>query len=304
MKTINLIIIVILAAFSAPSSYAEEAEVWFDKAREHAGDGADDMAQWFDSFFGDQQTESDRFAETYLRVIARSLLYQNSDSSQHLRVRGNIKLPNLSHRLELIFEDSDAGSDETDTVPGAGAEDVRAGIKWNWLDNDAIKLDLTAHWRDSGLRPGVRFRQQKALSDKVLFQWYHRFDYGKDGWETSSDFAFDRKLGPDRLIRWRNRIDTSIGREPAHWRSVLQFRSMQGDGVGEIGRQWFVGLSGTGSRTLSEMTKTIGFTWRRSFWRDYLWFEVEPRYIWNSEACECNTAGIQVKAEVLLFDPD
>ncbi|MEY3008212.1 MAG: hypothetical protein RI942_2554, partial [Pseudomonadota bacterium] len=37
---------------------------------------------------------------------------------------------------------------------------------------------------------------------------------------------------------------------------------------------------------------------------DYLWFEVEPRYIWNSEVCECNTAGIQLKAEVLLFDPD
>ena len=304
MKNSNLVIVLVFAVLSSVPSYSAEPENWFDRARHQMDDGADGVAQWFDSFFGDHQAESDRFAETYLRVIARSLLYQNSDSSQHIRVRGNIKLPNLSHRLELIFEDSAPVNNETNTLPGTGAEDIRAGIRWRGLETDAVKLDLTAHWRDSGLRPGVRFRQQRTLAESLLFQWYHRFDYEKQGWGTSSDFSFDKKLSESELIRWRNRIDTSLGREPAHWGTVLQLRSMQGDGVGEIGRQWFVGLSGTGSRTFSQMTKTVGFTWRRSFWRDYLWFEVEPRYIWNSETCECNTAGLQLKAEVLLFDPD
>ncbi len=294
---------VFVFVFDCPSVQANQDE-WFDSARDLAQEKVDAAALWFDGYFGDPQADPDALAHNYMRVIGRTLWYAESATQTSFRVRGSLHLPRFNERLELLFEDDQSDESDSDVLPGEGFDETQVALRWHWIDNDDVKLDLTAHWKDSGLRPGVRFRRSVSLSRSSALRGYHRFDYNSDGWDTVTDVAIDRTLGNSSSLRWRNRLDTSLGREKARWRSVLQLRSIQGDGVGEIGRQWFVGLSGTGSRTLSEMTKTIGFTWRRSFWRDYLWFEVEPRYIWNSEACECNTAGIQLKAEVLLFDPD
>jgi hypothetical protein len=85
---------------------------------------------------------------------------------------------------------------------------------------------------------------------------------------------------------------------------VLQSRYVEGSGADSIGRQWFAGVAGEGSSAWRDTAKYVGVTWRRSYLRDYLWFEVEPRYTWQSALCDCDTASLQLRVEVLLFDPD
>ncbi len=293
----------VVCVFACPSVQANQDE-WFDNARHVAQEKVDAVALWFDGYFGDPQADPDALAHNYMRVIGRTLWYAESATQTSVRIRGSLHLPRFNERLELLFEDDQPDESDPKALLGEGFNETQVALRWHWIDNDAWKLDLTAHWKNSGVRPGVRFRRSVVLSRSVALRGYHRFDYNSEGWDTVTDIAIDRTLTNSSSLRWRNRIDTSLGREEARWRSVLQLRSIQGDGVGEIGRRWSVGLAGLGSPSLTDATKTVSFTWRRSFWRDYLWFEVEPRYIWNSEACECNTAGIQLKAEVLLFDPD
>ena len=278
--------------------------LWLDRAHDSAATGVDNIALWLDGFFGDQQTEDEAFAKSYLRVIGRYLWHQNADNEPHMRLRGTLYLPNISDRLSLIFDDDSTASEPSDSMPGAETESPEIGIKWRLSQRDFSGIDLTAHWRDSGVRPGVRYRREMPLADDVGMRFYHRFDYGKEGWETSSEIMFDKKITNNHLYRWRTRVDTTLGDQPAHWRTVLQSRYVQGSGADSIGRQWFAGVAGEGSVGWEEMAKYVGFTWRRSYLRDYLWFEVEPRYTWQSAMCDCDTASVQLRVEVLLFDPE
>lgn len=287
---------------SEPGS--SEDLVWLDRAHQSASARVDRMALWIDGVFGDQVTEDDALAQSYLRVIGRYAWNENVENTNNLRVRGTLYLPNVNDRLALLFDDDDIGDQELDTIPGAGSESPDVGIQWRLSEADYSRVDLTAHWRDSGIRPGIRYRSQVPVNDDMAMRFYHRFDYGKDGWESSSELIFDQKINSGHLYRWRTRVDTSLGNEPASWRTVLQSRHAKGEGASLHARQWFLGMAGQGSPAWEHAAKYVGVTWRRSYVRDYLWFEVEPRYTWQSAMCDCDTASLQLRVEVLLFDPD
>ena len=278
--------------------------VWLDRAHQSATTSVDNMALWIDGVFGDQVTEDEAMAESYLRVIGRYSWNENAENANNLRVRGTLYVPKVNDRLALLFDDDDIGDEALDTIPGAGSESPDLGIQWRLSKQDASSIDLTAHWRDSGIRPGIRFRRQTPVTDNVAMRFYHRFDYGKDGWETSTELIFDNKVTSGHLYRWRTRLDTSLGDEAASWRTVFQSRHAKGEGAALHARQWFLGVAGKGSSAWRDTAKYVGVTWRRSYVRDYLWFEVEPRYTWQSALCDCDTASLQLRVEVLLFDPD
>ena len=277
---------------------------WLDRAHQSASASVDNMALWIDGVFGDQVTEDEALAKSYLRVIGRYAWNDSADNANNLRLRGTLYLPNVNERLALLFDDDDIGEQELDTIPGAGSESLDVGLQWRLSEQDYSRVDLTAHWRDSGIRPGLRYRHQAPLTDTTAMRFYHLFDYGKDGWETSSELIFDNKITSGHLYRWRTRLDTTLGDEAASWRTVLQSRHAKGEGAALHARQWFVGLAGQGSLDWQDTAKYVGVTWRRSYVRDYLWFEVEPRYTWQSSLCDCDTASLQVRLEIFLFDPD
>ena len=287
----------------AESGVAEDL-VWLDRAHQSAATSVDNMALWIDGVFGDQVTEEEALAQSYLRIIGRYEWNEGAENSNNLRVRGTLYLPKVNDRLALLFDDDDIGEQELDTIPGAGSESPDLGIQWRLLKQASSSIDVTAHWRDSGIRPGLRLRRQIPLTDDVAMRFYHRFDYAKDGWETSSELILDKKVSSGQLYRWRTRVDTSLGDEAASWRTVLQSRHAKGEGAAHHARQWFVGVAGQGSPAWQDLAKYVGVTWRRSYVRDYLWFEVEPRYTWQSALCDCDTASLQLRMEVLLFDPD
>ena len=302
----------LILLISAPLAQAEPEDstiepqraVWLDLAHQSATARVDNMALWIDGVFGDQITEDEALAKSYLRVIGRYGWNENANNAEHLRLRGTLYLPNINDRLALMFDDDNARGEESETMPGAGSESPDFGVQWRLLKQNFSRVDLTAHWRDSGIRPGIRYRNQLPVTDDVSMRFYHRFDYGKDGWETSSEVMLDNKVSSGHLYRWRTRIDTTLGDEPTSWRTVLQSRHAKGEGASLHARQWFIGLAGKGSVDLEDAAKYIGITWRRSYVRDYLWFEVEPRYTWQSALCDCDTASVQLRVEVLLFDPE
>lgn len=302
---------ILLMLFIPSAQGRDEAEsgvakdlVWLDRAHQSAATSVDNMALWIDGVFGDQVTEEEALAQSYLRIIGRYEWNEGAENSNNLRVRGTLYLPKVNDRLALLFDDDDIGEQELDTIPGAGSESPDLGIQWRLLKQASSSVDVTAHWRDSGIRPGLRFRRQIPLTDDVAMRFYHRFDYAKDGRETSSELILDKKVSSGHLYRWRTRLDTTLGDEAASWRTVLQSRHAKGEGAALHARQWFVGLAGQGSSAWRDTAKYVGITWRRSYVRDYLWFEVEPRYTWQSALCDCDTASLQLRIEVLLFDPD
>lgn len=275
---------------------------WLDRARSSAESGVDDLAIWLDGYFGDAQYEADTLAKSYVRVIQESIWFDRDDLDYEAKLRGTLYLPRINERFSLLVgEDSEQQQEDRSFSPSR--QDNSVGAQWRLLQRQQASFDLTAQWKDSGVRPGVRFHLRTPLSRQTSVGFYQKLYYGKYGWESTSDLLLDRRISSTRLVRWRSSVDSVLDSDEISWRTVLQSRYVPHGGSGGSGRQWFMGMSGENSGGFDDISKDVGVTLRGPLVSDYLWFEVEPKYTWDADICGCNVASLKLSFELLLFDP-
>lgn len=297
-----LAMVTFLLCLMVAAQGAAAQDSWLERTRNSAESGVDGLALWLDGYFGDAQYEADTLAKSYARVIQESVWSEHDDIDYDVKLRGTLYLPRVNERFSLIVGE-DSEQQEEDPSLNTNNQDNSVGAQWRLLQRQQSSFDLTAQWKDSGVRPGVRYRLRTPLSAQTSLGYYQKFFYGKDGWESASDLVLDRRVSSSRLLRWRSSVDSVLETEEVTWRTVFQSRYVPHTGIGGSGRQWFMGFSGRNSGGLDDIAKNIGVTLRRPLVSDYLWFEIEPKYTWDSDLCQCDTASLQLSFELLLFDP-
>jgi hypothetical protein len=285
---------------------SESADGWVEGGHRYAARKADEMTQWVDNFFGNDERDLE---QAYSRLRLRTIYDWDDRLDNEIKVRlgGKVSLPQISERLDLVFrgEDMDGFNDR-------GVEDAdedRIGLQYEVGPEDRRngRFKLTVGFGSSGPKPGVKYVYQDALAEDVSFRFTQRFTYDLgDGGYGSSRFVVDKALRERELIRAYTRFLYGEKTEGTEWSTSLSYaRGWEGEG-GRVGASWlYVGADGQTEPYDFVKNYKVGMRIRRQAYKDFLFWEIEPSYNWRIDEPYFDREGawrIELRLEFLLFD--
>ena len=285
---------------------SESPDGWVEGSHRYAARKADEMTQWVDNFFGNDERDLE---QAYSRLRLRTIYDWDDrlDNEVKVRLGGKVSLPQISDRLDLVFrgEDMDGFNDR-------GVEDAdedRIGLQYEVGPEDRRngRFKLTVGFGSSGPKPGVKYVYQDALAEAVSFRFTQRFTYDLgDGGYGSSRFVVDKALRERELIRAYTRFLYGEKTEGTEWSTSLSYaRGWEGEG-GRVGASWlYVGADGQTEPYDFVKNYKVGMRIRRQAYKDFLFWEIEPSYNWRIDEPYFDREGawrIELRLEFLLFD--
>lgn len=259
-------------------------------------------ARWLDDLFGDWHDDE---ATLRLRVIAELGKDEESVLKGNLRVRGVADLPNAFTRLRLVLSDDESdgattnGDNPAAPVLGRFRDNAALALRWVPFSGLGFKTDV-----DLGLRstPEVyarwRLRQQWQLGQDQLLRLGQTFRYGYESQGVSiSQLEAERAFDANSTLRigtvWRaEEAETAVGFQ---WSHGLSLQHMVGSD-GSLSYGWAVaGLTRPHYRRESHGPWLV---WRQSLWREWLFYEIEPRITYYRRLGFEDVASLVVRLEV------
>ena len=286
--------------------YATEGEKphWVDTSHEYATNRAQAMVQWMDDFFGAEVRDAER-ADTFLRTILVDSWDERDGHDPTVRLRGQISLPKVSERVDLFFSGEES---EQTLTEEERAQENDVGVRFNFRDGRRTRLDATLSVRSGpALLPGVRFRYQQPITENSWGRVTQRLQYHtEDGVRSLTNFDVNRRLSGSSLLRWGGRLRWREETEFWDWNTGLTYRRWIDDHVDfPSAVEYFVTLSGRDKPETFETNYRVGMLYRKQFFREFLFFEVEPSYNWRRDTFEEEREGVLqvvLRLEVMLDD--
>ncbi|MDG2460908.1 MAG: hypothetical protein P8M73_08500 [Luminiphilus sp.] len=281
-------------------------ERWIDAGHDYATTKANEMTQWVDNFFGNDERDLEQ-ADSRLRLRTIYNWDGRLDNEVKFRLGGKVSLPQISKRLDLVFrgEDMDDFSNEGVDDP---SED-RIGLQYQVGPTEAQhhRFDLTVGFGSSGPKPGVKYVYQDAFAEDLNFRFTQRFTYdlGEGGYGTSR-FVLDKALRERELVRAYTKLLYGEETDGTEWSSSLSYaRGWEGDG-GRVGASWlYIGADGQTEPYDFVKNYKVGLRLRRQALRDFLFWEIEPSYNWRVDEPYFDREGawrVELRLEFLMFD--
>ena len=271
---------------------AEEAvdESWLDGSYENIDESTDDLAQWFDSFFG-LPREVENEASSVVRLRPEIKWDEDDGTDLKLRVTGRVELPRTSDRLSLIFsgEDGDYEEELYDPSVSTGGGSA-AGLQYQVRREKRSAAYLFAGFKAGpNVKLGARFRIQDELFKKGQYRFSEEvFWEGGDGFTSRTRLDLDRILASNKLLRWASKVDYGEETNGAEWNSRLAWIRRHDK---RTGYQVFLFINGQTDPDVLR-SRGIGFSFRRRWLREWLYLELEPRYGWQKGQFESNRDGV------------
>lgn len=273
---------------------------WVDNSHAYATERAQKLTEWMDGFFGDPVYDLEK-PESLLRLEWENTWDEVDDYKTRLRLRGKVRLPALSERINIIF----SGEDGDPSVERDQNNEDNAEILYNLGERMRQRLDVTLGLNSSGLKPGVRYRNQGPISDNYRYRYTHRLEWEKnEGFYTTAQVNLDHVLSDTQLIRWGSRLTYGEETYGLDWRTGISYR------------QKFITPRLRDPFVLSMFTTMNGFTdpswienyrvgmrFRRQLFRRYLFMEVEPSYNFRKREDEAHRKrawNIVLRFEILF----
>lgn len=265
---------------------------WLDRSHEYASRSSDRLASWIDHFFGASRTDQES-AYSSLRLSLENDWEEGEGSDQNLRLRGKVHLPRINERLSLIFSDEEQEGvrvdSAVDSVTGK-KENAKVGLQYNVQDKQRSRLDFNLGVRSSfKAKANVRHRYEIPVGEHYLHRFTQTAFYiDGEGFGVRSRYELDRSLDDHRLLRWANHIKFSEDTEGLEWATRLSL----GDKLNEQSAvSYFVWTGGETRPDTLTTSYGFGVRYRRSFYRPWLFYELEPAYAWKRELPEMSREG-------------
>jgi len=253
----------------------------------------DGIARWFDNFFGDKQRERES-AHSIVRLAYRQTFFEGGEQADKLRLRGKVRLPKLSRRVNLIFSD-----DEDDFRQQAGnnnktfadEESQSIALQLDVRRESAFKLDHRIGLRSGNeLRVGSRARYHKVFAERwkagISEELY---------WQDTKGFAsrtitdIDYVHDPERLTRWRTHYDYGEKTRGVEWHTRLSFSRALGD---DRAISYYLRTFGVTRPDYLTRSYGPGLVYRQNFLKSWLFWEIEPQYSWVRAEVDDRGEGI------------
>lgn len=287
----------------------DEEDGWIDDGHDYAARKANEMTQWVDNFFGNDERDLEQ-AESRLRLRTIYDWDQRLSNEVKFRLGGKVNLPQISDRLDLVFRGEDMdGMGERDSER---YDEDRVGFQLQVGNTELEKhrFDLTMGISSAGLRPGVKYVFQDAFAKNLNFRFTQRVMHENDeGLYGTSQFVLDKALDERSLVRSYTRLMRGEETDGLEWSTNLSYARVWNNDRGRVGATWYyIGAEGQTEPYDHVSNYMVGVRFRRQAYRDFLFWEVEPSYNWRIDEPYFDRDGawkIVLRLEFLLFDdPD
>jgi hypothetical protein len=258
---------------AGPHDPNEPPITWVDESHTAITNQAQALTEWMDAFFGDPNYDLEQ-AESFLRLEFIQQWDEDDGSDFNLRLRGKVQLPQISKRLNLIFQD-DEGEELTEEER---QQEDQIGLQYNMREGERSRFDITLGWASDGPRPGVRYRYENSFNANTSYRYLQRLQHESgEGFYTIGRFDINHRLAENKILRWFNRGIWGEETDGVEWRTGLSLRQRKKqDTRRPVAIAYFTSINGVTRPNSRVKNYRAGVLWRRKIYRDYLFFEVEP----------------------------
>jgi hypothetical protein len=235
-------------------------------------------AQWFDGLFGHAADLSD--AKLKLRIINDVNWYEADGLSAKIRFRATAILPNAKRRLRLIVsDDEDTLHPERNQLTTDSVEPkTSAAIRWipDYISRVKYSFDLGVH---STPDIYVRARGQRTwrISDSSIITATETIRYGvKEEGKSLTQVSVERLLNDKTVFRlgnalqyWQNEPKPVGMRWSQDWSILHRLSRQKTISYGVI-------FEGAQKPHWQLNSDSLFVLYRQSFWRPWLYYEIEP----------------------------
>jgi len=294
---------------SATADSPERQPSWIDSGHGFVTSRADDLTQWFDAYFGGgDQEDTGAYSRLRLRLIED--WDQRLGNDVRLRIGGKVNLPEISKRLDLVFQ----GDDPLNEINGGddpSQSRVALELKLNPLEELGFDFRLTLGASSNGPKPGLKFTLDKDLSERNTLRFIERiqYDFG-EGTTSTSRLLLDHQIDEQQLLRSYTRLLYGAEADGLEWSTAVQWINfwdadrIEGE-PNERGLMAYTEVWGATEPYQYVSNYRVGVRYRRQTYRKYLFVELEPSYNWRVDEPFDQRAGawkIELRFELLLFE--
>jgi hypothetical protein len=288
---------------TADAEAGAEEQHWLDRGYETIDTRAQNLADWFDEFFGHAREVPDA-PESQVRIRPAYQWDEEDGSDWKLRVTGKLYLPKTSERLSVVFL-GDQGSSDDDFYDPSIASDSSGGAGIQYQVRSETK---SAAYLFAGIKAGpkgklgARYRYTHPFLEVNRMRFSEEvFWVGGDGFGSLTRLDFDHLLSQRTLLRWANRAEIREDSEGWEWNTRLSWIRKLSD------REAFRVFGFVRGESDPQILKSrgVGVGFRRRWLRDWLFVEFEPRYAWRKRRNEPNRDGVaqfEVRVEAVIGD--
>lgn len=277
---------------------------WIDNGHAFATHRTQALAQWMDDFFGAEVRDAER-ADSFLRVIGIDDWNRRDGHDLSLRLRGQVDLPKISERVDLVF----FGEENEQTLTEEERErESDVGLRFNFRDNDRVRFDATLSVRGGpALLPGLRARYQQPISDDTWGRVTQRLQYDTaDGYRALTNIDLNHSLDGQRMLRWSARLRYDEDNGYWDWNSGIAYRHWLRDHERHPSAiEYYLSVSGRDDPRAFNNNYRVGLLYRRQFFREYLFYEIEPNFNWRRDRYDSSREGVfgvVLRLEIMLDD--
>jgi hypothetical protein len=284
-----------------------------DRLHRTISSGVLTAAETIDAFFYAPQTEIEE-NRTTLKVNLGLFI----EAEEHARLdtgsRLKLVLPGFQDRLHLVLagdpeeDDRVLGEAIDEAVEGEVAEEeetdgVSAALRYFVLDDIKRNLSFSAGAKIREGRlvgfPDARYRRVFDLGNqRSAFRFEQRVVwYTDDGWRESTRLDLDTLVGPHHL--WRTTVEGIWEELRGGYRYDLRLSFFQPLGRRAALRyEWVNGFNVCTADQLDKILLKISY--RQSFWRPWLFFEIAPQLAYPAAKDFQATPGLLLRLEAIF----
>jgi hypothetical protein len=258
-------------------------ESWLDRTHSYLKERLCEPAAWFDGFFGDPRAEEETPVGSFFRVRNSLIWDQEENLGHNLRISANISLPRVSDRVRLLVSrGEDRDDDETDPRAGDEDEKTRLGLRYllSEMGETQFDIDGTVRLQSGGLNPRVRGRARhtRGLTDATLARLTQTVFWERtEGFGTASRADWEWLPSNKTLVRLTAGAMLSEDSDGVEWRTgLVGFRQLNR----KTAIRSEIGAFGQTRPDVDTEEYFVNFRFRRSFLRDWLFYELQPEYAW------------------------
>ncbi len=255
---------------------------WIDSSYDYVTGTTDSLAQRFDSFFGEADSERES-ADSVLRLVSEYQWSEDDGSETRLRLRGKVDLPRLNRRVSVVFgEENDY---RNDVLPPTASAEGDVGIQYRVLDYARSRLDFSIGTNASlDFRAGLRYRYVRPLGERLRLRLTERLYLKEgDGAGTISRGDIDYRLGENRLLRFTSDMEYGEETDGAEWGTRLSYLKQINP---KEALSYFAAVSGQTDPSSRTEAYAIGLRYRRNVFRPWIFVEAEPAHLWRREGVD------------------
>jgi len=237
-------------------------------------------ARWFDELFGEW---SDEQARMLVRVVTEMGWDEANGWSTQARIRASADLPRAKARLRLVIEDDgeEVPTAEQRENPQALRnlrDNASLALRWIPLERAGIRTDV-----DVGISSGpdiytrLRLSRHWGLTDNSVLKLGQTFRYGMESHGIStSQLQVERAIGNRAVLRFSNVFRFE---EDDHPNGFIWTHGLAMSHVIKHDTSLSYGIAISGHTRPDYRKESYGpwLIWRQSIWRDWLYYEIEPR---------------------------